>query len=628
MITCRLPTSRSTTIVAVSGLTLLLFVLLASQLEVLPNSLSTTTYFSSTSLFRKAAPSAWFADGGYLRRDASDAWATAYEIRDAGVGEYSCDEYEITESGARRCLSTLRLMRALRDNSVAQVDAVAMRVAGGGGDEDGASVRMMLEGPDEGEGAVEEELRRTAELLRGIKGKRVLYLGDSIDRYPLEELPENYPSSSLVVLDPANGHLLRRDNGDAPSPSPAPAPAPAGPVRGHTTTFFNVRIANSILSSLANDTSYHPARRLHPDDFRIDLLFTFGLLHYPSIDDFMARIAQLDGLTGPASSSSSSLASESSSATAAKAAYDLICVNVGLWDMEDMHKMGDHSPGGLAGIASAWIDTYVDRYINLIGRLRIKYGAQIPIALRLTHDTHHVGNSEHFIGRSDRNMSVKPSGRWRGGRAPQSKTHLEPGGHISWLSRLALRNSSKAIVIAGWIHSKGRGRSGRSTRREGDEEGLRCIDTSSTLAVTVETDPTAPAAPPSLSDRPYFLFPATATRTNTSRRRPPALLRTPPRLGRSRVSRNRPRRSRGDLPNLAHVGVRNIDLLKRTNPPADTPHLTQDRKTWEAKFWATWKQATDLDGFDAPEEVMNGAFHDALAEAEGETFFFDDIDIR
>lgn len=354
----RLPANRAGSIAAASVIAFFLFIALASQL--LSPSTATKHYFSSSTLFRKAPPSAWFGEGGYLRRNTTDGYATTYELRDVGKKEYTCDEYEISELGVGKCTSTPRLVKALRDNSIAQVAAATgaqLQVEGG-------NTAGIVEGVDEEIEPVEAELRRTAEILRGVKGKRVLYLGDSIDRYPLEELPLAAPSSSLVVLDPANGHILRRDD------------PPAGPTRGWTTTFFNIRLANSISSSHANDTTYHPSRRMHPDDFRIDFLFTFGLYHFPNLDDLTERIDLMDPIVG----------------SEAPAEYDLICVNSGLWDMEAM--VYPATPD--RGITSEWIDRFVDRYIALIGFLRTKYGAHIPLAIRLTHDTHHNYDAQHF----------------------------------------------------------------------------------------------------------------------------------------------------------------------------------------------------------------------------------------
>jgi hypothetical protein len=361
MKTTRSAAGRASSLAAASAITLL--ILLVTITQIAPPTLSSTRLLSSTTLFRKSPSSAWFAEGGYLRRDPSDGYASTYELRDVGEKVYACDEYEVSEKGTRRCTSTVRLMRALRDNSVAQVEAVTRRSLSEG------SGQTVIMGDGEAEGAVieetvEAELGRTAEALRGLRGKRVLYLGDSIDRYPLEELPLNLPSSALVVIDPANGHIMEA----------GATPAPGAPVRGHTTTFFNIRLANSIQSSHASDEAYHPSRRMHPDDFRIDLLFTFGLYHYPTLDDFMARVALMEPIVG------------------SDAEYDLICVNAGLWDMEAM--MYPDNDG--KGISAYWVDQYVDRYIALIDRLRAKYGSRIPIAIRLTHDTHHMYDASQF----------------------------------------------------------------------------------------------------------------------------------------------------------------------------------------------------------------------------------------
>lgn len=114
---------------------------------------------------------------------------------------------------------------------------------------------------------------------------------------------------------------------------------------------------------------------LHPDDFRIDFIFTFGVYHHQGPQGFLDRIALLDNVL------------------ADNIKYDLIVVNSGMWDSKKMEVL--HPGIDLAvGLPSDIVGEYIPMYTSLIERLRQRYGASVPFAIRPTHNVH-PGMTDH-----------------------------------------------------------------------------------------------------------------------------------------------------------------------------------------------------------------------------------------
>lgn len=287
--------------------------------------------------------SAWFSPGGYLRFDTAEGWETVYETRAEAAEGYSCDTEKRLESGARICQSTIRLWRALRDNSVAQHRALDE------GDKDG--LRRL----DNKAGA--KVLQRSYEELEGLRGKRVLYLGDSTDRNAIDELGRALPTCNWRMYEPVSGKEI-----------------PEFPASGsqHTTRFVSLRLANSSSFAISStEADFQLKARTHPDEVRIDFLFHFGVHDTPAGDakpeDIIKRLALIDPLLG------------------SRVKYDLICINAALWDLEKFQRENEDVPPE-AGLTSDWVDKYIERYILVIKRLRRKFGPTMPIAIRLIHE--------------------------------------------------------------------------------------------------------------------------------------------------------------------------------------------------------------------------------------------------
>lgn len=280
--------------------------------------------------------SAWFSEGGYLRFDNKDGLETTYEIWGEGADGYLCDGQEEREDGETICLNRLRLTESLYENAGAQ----------------NRSLRASAK--SEKEKAI---LRRSYAELGGLRGKRILYLGDSIDRYALDDLGDGLPTSSMVVIFPENGKVFN------------------GPAResGWTTRFLNFRISPTPPSP--SPSVYSVSDPLHPDDFRIDFIFTFGITFFGTPAKFLERIALVEKVL------------------ADDVKYDLIVIDSGMWDINRIQEQNPNLDLSL-GLPSDVLAQYIQLYVSVIERLRERYGSKIPLALRPTHSVH-PGMTDH-----------------------------------------------------------------------------------------------------------------------------------------------------------------------------------------------------------------------------------------
>lgn len=288
-------------------------------------------------------PSGWFNDAGYLRLNYSDPWSTTYETRAEAMEGYACDEETVTDGGAVLCQSKIRLYRAMRDNSAAQLRVSQAALDGKVGAEGDADAAIL-------EASYAETKR--------LRGKRVLYLGDSVDRIPVDELAAALPTSTLMVHEPISGDPLDPKDNRA---------------NDHTTRFVGVRLVDC--PSFSPPTNITLRGTVRPDEFRMDFLFTYGVYDSPAHDeppsDFLERVDLLGPLLGEDTH------------------YDLIVLNAGLWDLMKFYRNNEKTDV-THGVLADWLDAYINRFILVVERLRVTYGSRIPIAIRLTHDTTHT----------------------------------------------------------------------------------------------------------------------------------------------------------------------------------------------------------------------------------------------
>jgi hypothetical protein len=303
-----------------------LFLLLVGsfQIKFLPESVD--NILSSYTSLSGAARSAWFSDAGFLRFNKTDGLKTTYEVWSMGAKGFSCDVEEERADGETVCVNTMRLTQSLYDHSAAQ-----HRVQ---------QPRADLE-------KEEAFLRQSHADLSWLRGKRILLLGDSNDRGAMDDLGEALPTSERLAILPETGEYLPL-------------------IPDWTTRFFNIRIAGT--PSSIPTSNYSMSDPLHPDDFRIDFIFTKGIYDLGG-EGFLDRIALLDNVLSD------------------DIKYDLIIVNSGMWDNAKMEEL---YPGmDLAiGLPSHIVSEYIPMYVEYIERLRKRYGASVPFAMRPTHTVH------------------------------------------------------------------------------------------------------------------------------------------------------------------------------------------------------------------------------------------------
>ncbi|KAI9634704.1 uncharacterized protein MKK02DRAFT_37583 [Dioszegia hungarica] len=360
---------------------------------------STPYHFSTSSwsVTPPTLPSAWLSDDGHLDFRLGGAFRSRYTLLQEYSGGYSCDEEEILADGQRVCHNTVSVLRSLWSNVRAQqrylADEKVREDARIAGKEEG--VVAPLDHLDATNRLQAEEFSETFQNISSIVGKRILVIGDSLDRNWITELVgitapsshhRNHDLSSYVPADAAP--LAPRS-----SPSNSTDLGTVQALDKRRTGFFEcstavVPIASSpSLSSdrvAIGDTFIPPFNRDLPgadQQFRIDFVFAFGVLNEgakPSMPGNTShRVEALRQVVGGGKRNHDSRP------------YDAITVNFGLWDLVGFQRRAylataaDKEPG----LTFEWIAEYTQTCQRFIQSLRDTYGSHTPIYFRLAHVT-------------------------------------------------------------------------------------------------------------------------------------------------------------------------------------------------------------------------------------------------
>jgi hypothetical protein len=312
------------------------------------------------------APSAWLSDQGYIRFNNSEKWNTHYDVAKSDAAGFTCDEETVLSSGRIVCRNRLEVMAGLAANVQAQDKRMIAQA--GAGDSSGAV------GFEDDEATFTDSY----EALSGIAGKRLLIVGDSVDRNWITQLVDiAYPSSfytNLFLAAPNNPQTWIATH-TAQDPSAATRQGISAPSKfKHECGVAIFPIApRPSLSTSAEELAksftphYTAEYRRNPHHFRIDFAFVMGIL-------FEGKSASMPANT-----------------TDRMAIWkDLVGGDVGdRWDLAGYQQrrfiqyLADDDPD----ISMEWLDEYTDAYERFIGQLRLTYGQHVPIYIRLTHDT-------------------------------------------------------------------------------------------------------------------------------------------------------------------------------------------------------------------------------------------------
>lgn len=317
-----------------------------------------TTWTSSplvTSMTLSGATSAWFHPGGYLRLD-QGTWATSYDTQLMGSQSlaYACDEVVPHNAAEPICRNNLTLVNALVANSEAQSS-------------------LWSESTEEKEAdPASGRLQETGDLLKALRGKRILVLGDSTDRNAIRDLQTVLPSSASLDFDPSSGARVESSfhNQHDLRVTIASVAANASEVRSP--------------DQLTEEFSLHQAVPVRDTSLlRIDFLFLYGSMHRELWDPppvkTLERLSLAHGLfLGPHNNDDPERSNR----------FDAVFINFGLWDLVAYNTEIDNadSPDGLS------LD-FTERYTRAVGEvvkvLRTVHGQDIPIFLRTLHDVSH-----------------------------------------------------------------------------------------------------------------------------------------------------------------------------------------------------------------------------------------------
>jgi len=360
---------------------------------------STPYHFSTSSwsVTPPTLPSAWLSDDGHLDFRLGGDFRSRYTLLQEYSSGYSCDEEEILADGQRVCHNTVSALRSLWSNVRAQqrylADEKVREDARIAGKEEG--VVAPLDHLDATNRLQAEEFSETFKNISSIAGKRILVIGDSLDRNWITELVgKTAPSShhrnhDLSSYVPADATPL------APRSSPSNS-TDLGPVQAlnkRRTGFFECSTAVIPIApspSLSSDriaigeTFIPPFTRDLPGadhQFRVDFFFALGVHNEgakPSRrGNTSDRVEALRQVIGGGKGDHDSRP------------YDAITVNFGLWDLVGFQRRAYLATAAdkELGLTFEWIAEYTQTCQRFIQSLRDTYGSHTPIYFRLVHVT-------------------------------------------------------------------------------------------------------------------------------------------------------------------------------------------------------------------------------------------------
>ncbi|KAI9633991.1 uncharacterized protein MKK02DRAFT_38663 [Dioszegia hungarica] len=284
--------------------------------------------------------SAWHHDRGFLDYRGDDEMQSKYDV--IGIeGGYKCDEV-IQVGNGTVCRSPLRIMKSL----LASLKGTG---EGGIGTIDGTDSNSIL------------------------AGKRLLIVGDSLDRYWIENLVEMthgfYENVNTAQPQTRAGQGLEaRDLRHS-------CKVAIIPVRPSTSQSEGESMHAHYIDRY---TSEH---RRSPDHLRIDFVFSHGLINGGLPHPFPnATALTTEALADQVGGDLSDEFDEG---------YDAISLGFGLWDLAGFQRLAylsdlkDDHPG----LTLEWIVEYGAAYAGYVEYLREVYGRDVPILARLLHDT-------------------------------------------------------------------------------------------------------------------------------------------------------------------------------------------------------------------------------------------------
>ncbi len=315
-----------------------------------------------------ALPSAWFCDVGFTRFFPDDGWKITYDVPLAiSQGRYSCDTVVESATGPKYCQSNMDILK----NLVRHLEIHATYLS---------KVNDVTVEVDPGEFAtLQDSLDATYRELSDLAGKRILIIGDSIDRNWLNDLAALMPPpysrhctdrllSETVVMDKIYGSKVC--------------------IYPIVSKLQHIPVATQL--QINDLTTYGSRQDIGPGEYlHLDFLFSFGIL-----DQLAASIAEwVPSLSPPFRLSDRiEVVKEWWGCDVDNARpnrYDAIFLNSGYWDIKALHDSRDPRWLINGGLSTEAIELYETQFRDLVHRLKSMYGSSIPMYLRLVHDIHH-----------------------------------------------------------------------------------------------------------------------------------------------------------------------------------------------------------------------------------------------